>query len=120
MSLKLTKEILAACYESLRACPPIRGWKLPPASVIRFSVSRSKSEQGHYTRYVRSQEHFISISGAVIGRYHALAEVMAHEMIHLAQAIRKEETAGAQHNADFKRKAARVCRLLGFDPHLFC
>lgn len=117
--LHLTREILAGVYDALRVCQPFRGWKMPPASEIKFEVSRSTTEEGHYTRYVRTDRHFISVSGALIGRYQALVEVMAHEMIHLHQAVVRKETS-AQHNADFRRKAKRVCAVLGFDPHLFC
>ena len=63
--------------------------------------------------------HFICISRARTTTYAALTETMAHEMIHLLQAVKRLETR-AQHNADFKRRAARVCSVLGFDESVFC
>lgn len=117
--LHLDREILAGMYEALRVCPPFRRWRLPPASDIRFVVSRHKDREGQYTRILRTDKHFIYVSTVRIGHFDSLAIVMAHEMIHLEQAIAKKETRG-EHNADFRRKAARVCKTLGFDPRLFC
>ena len=117
--MHLDKEVLAGVYESLRICQPFRRWRLPPASDIKFVVTKQRDREGDYTRIVRTQQHFISVSGARISHYDSLAIVMAHEMIHLEQAVSKRETRG-EHNADFRRKAARVCKVLGFDPRLFC
>lgn len=119
MKLHLTPVILAGVYESLRVCPPFARWKLPPAEDIEFRVSQHKDREGHYTRYVGTDHHFIYVSGARIGYFDSLAIVMAHEMIHLCQAVKKTETRG-EHNADFRRKAAQVCATLGFDPKVFC
>ena len=44
---------------------------------------------------------------------------MAHEMIHIRQAIRGTTTANTQHNAEFHRIADRVCRIHGFDRKAF-
>jgi len=118
-ALHLDREILAGVYDSLRVCPPFRGWRLPPAASIRFVVSKKKDREGEYTRIIGTQTHFISISSARISHFDSLAIVMAHEMIHLHQAIAKLETRG-EHNADFRRRAVRVCKVLGFDPRLFC
>jgi len=43
---------------------------------------------------------------------------LAHEMIHLVQAIHKSDNKN-QHNAEFKRLAKRVCHLHGFDYKAF-
>jgi hypothetical protein len=43
---------------------------------------------------------------------------MAHEMIHLHQRVTGMENS-AQHNAAFRKLAAHVCRLHGFDPKAF-
>lgn len=120
MSLKLTPAILAGVYESLRLCPPFVRWKLPPCEDIGFQVTRHRDREGHYTRYVGTDHHFICVSQAHIVRYDALSAVMAHEMIHLAQAIHKTEPKHTGHNADFKKRAQRVCKVLGFDGLTFC
>ena len=119
MKLKLSPVILAGVYESLRLCAPLARWKLPPGEDIKFIVSRHTDREGQYTRRVGTSEHFISVSEVRIAHFDSLAIVMAHEMIHLAQAVLKLETRG-EHNADFRRRAALVCKTLGFDPHIFC
>lgn len=117
--MNLTPDILAASYEALRVCAPFVRWGLPAHSHLKFQVTRHKDREGHYTRYIGTSEHFICVSSARIAHYHSLSEVMAHEMIHLVQAVKKLESKG-EHNADFKKRAGVVCRTLGFDPHLFC
>ena len=119
MSLVLNREILAGLYASLRLCPPFRRWALPEAGAVRFVVTRHKDREGHYTRIQRTDKHYICVSNARIGHFDSLAVVMAHEMIHLCQAVSGHETR-AQHNADFRRRAALVCKTLGFDPNIFC
>lgn len=119
MKLTLTPTILAGAYESLRLCPPFARWKLPPSEDIEFQVTWHRDREGHYTRYVRTDHHFICISQAHIVKYDALAAVMAHEMIHLVQAVRKTEPKHTGHNADFKARAKRVCDVLGFDWQTF-
>src|SRR3954464_13913704 len=118
-SLQLTPDILSAVYESLRICPPYLRWGLPPSEDISLLVTAHRDREGHYTRYVGTDRHFLCVSRARIGHYHSLAVVMAHEMIHLLQAVKKTETR-AEHNADFRRRAVLVCRTLGFDPKTFC
>jgi len=66
-----------------------------------------------------ASRHYLCVSRYSIGHYDSLAVVMAHEMLHLLQAVKKTETR-AQHNADFRQRAAVVCRILGFDPKTFC
>jgi hypothetical protein len=119
VSLRLSPAILASVYEALRVCPPFRRWKLPPADAIKFRVMNYSTHEGHYTRVVRTDRHEIGVSGVRIGHFDSLAIVMGHEMIHLYQAVAKLETRG-EHNADFRRRAALVCKTLGFDPRLFC
>jgi len=119
VKLTLTPVILAGVYESLRVCPPFSRWGLPPAEDIEFRVMKYRDREGQYTRYVGTDHHIIDVSAARIAHYDSLAIVMAHEMIHLVQAVRRLETR-VMHNADFRRRAAQVCNTLGFDPHLFC
>lgn len=119
MTLPLTPARLAATYECLRAFPPFCKWKLPPAGEMKFRVTRHADREGHYTRYVGTAKHIICISSRNIGFFNSLAEVMAHEMIHLKQGVAKTETPNTQHNAEFRRHAEHVCRLFGWDPKTF-
>lgn len=117
--MNLTSEVLSAQYEALRICPPFCRWKLPPQEDIKFRVTKHKDREGEYTRYIGTNSHFICVSNNRIAHYDSLAVVMAHEMIHLLQAVRKLETRG-EHNADFRQRASLVCKTLGFDPNVFC
>jgi len=120
MSLSLTPDSLEAMYDCLRAFPPFSKWKLPQGKDIhQFRVSKRKDQEGHYTRYVGTDKHIISISVSRIGHFNSLAQVMAHEMIHLKQGISKTETPNAVHNAEFWRIAKSVCKRFGWDEKTF-
>lgn len=55
-----------------------------------------------------------------ISHFENVAKAIAHEIIHVAQFLNGETTGTNIHNADFKRKAARVCKEMGWDPKEFC
>lgn len=118
MALRLTHENLPAAYEYLRACEPFRRWNLPEADEVGFEVSRRRDRYGHMSGDLRTPGAVLAISEVNVGSTHRLMEVMAHEMIHLRQHLRKTETR-AQHNAEFKRLAAQVCAQHIFDPKSF-
>jgi hypothetical protein len=111
--LRITPERLAGVYEMLRSFPPFSGWKLPPSSEVGFHVS--KTDRWHAAWWMDGQTHHIEVSYKKHGHLHSLVASMAHEMIHARQRIAKTETKGAEHNAEFKRLAAIVCRSFGFD-----
>lgn len=112
----ITPAMLETAYEFLRATAPFRAWKLPPADEIEFRVSRDPATYGRYWR--RGAQHVIELSARNIGHTATLMLTMAHEMIHLHQALRKSAGA-AQHNAEFARLAERVCKAHGFDLKAF-
>lgn len=118
MTLPLTSDTLAAAYDFLRATPPFNRWNMPAGENVVFKVIRSASLRGRYYFVPARRRHCIEVSSASIGHTHSLVEVMAHEMIHL-----HEEQVGAvtraQHNAAYRKWAARVCAIHGFDPKLF-
>jgi hypothetical protein len=113
--LHLTPDILAGAYDYLRVCPPFRRWKLPPSDEIEFIVTQVLKPQACYEKYRHENRHAISVSNRRIGTSANLIDVMAHEMIHLYQAITKTETPNTEHNAEFDRLARIVCRHHGFD-----
>ena len=117
VTLPLSPHMLAAVYDFLRECPPFKAWKLPHSDEIAFEVVRDPTLHGYYQR--TKQQHRIGVSSAAVGQTNSLIEVLAHEMIHLRQAIAKTETHGAQHNAEFRRIGQLVCRLHGWDSKMF-
>lgn len=118
MRLRLTPDILAAAYTYLRECAPFKGWRLPESDDLAFSVTRHKDRFSHMQGECRSTNAEIAVSEIKVGCTRVLMEAMAHEMIHLQQHLRKMDR-GGDHNADFKRRAGRVCIIHGFDPKTF-
>lgn len=116
MTLPLTSSILEAAYELIRATPPFDGWNLPDGDEIVFKVTRSNRHMGEY--YFRNGKHHIAASSNIVGHTHTLIALIAHEAVHLHQKLACMETKG-QHNAAFKKLAARVCKIHGFDPKVF-
>lgn len=120
MKLPLTPQMVVAAYEYLRTTPPFCSWKLPHSDDIEFRVTRHADREGHYTRHVRSNDHFIVVSGKVIKATDALMQVTAHEMAHLRQALTKRESRTKyMHNADYWRMAERICTVHGWDTAAF-
>jgi hypothetical protein len=117
MTLKLTPEVLAAAYEFLCTTDPFKNWGLPDGDEIVFKVAKSKDLHGWHT--VKRGKHHIAISAAGVGHTTSLIQTMAHEMIHLYETIAKLTPSNVQHGAAFKKLAARVCRIHGFDPKTF-
>ena len=117
MTLKLTPERLAAVYDMLRTFPPYCRWGLPPASEVKFHVS--KTTQHHAAWWIDSNKHHIEVSANKHGWMASLISTMAHEMIHVRQRIAKTETSGVDHNAEFRRMVPSVCQRFGFDPKQF-
>ena len=117
MTLHLTPDMLAAAYEFVATLPPFDKWGLPSADNVEFMVTRDKTTFGQYGPGA-TVRHRIYISNATIGSPSRLVETMAHEMLHLRQAVRKTANK-AQHNAEFIRLAEQICRLHGYDAKAF-
>jgi hypothetical protein len=116
MTLRLNKEMLAACYDFVVACPPFDRWNLPPSEDVVFKVIRSNTTRGWYT--FKNGRHTIAISQNCVGHTISLLSVMMHEVLHLHQKHNCLETS-AMHNAAFQKDALRICKIHGFDPALF-
>jgi hypothetical protein len=119
LTLPLTKEMCAGMYDYIRTTPPFRNWNLPEAEEVVFRVTRDPGRKGHYRRdrYGRRE---IAVSIASIGYTGSLAEVMAHEMIHLHEdMVGILYKSNAEHTRFFRRNAEIVCKFHGFDPRLF-
>lgn len=108
--LHITPEILAAAYTFLRTTRPFNRWKLPPAEMIKFKVTRSTADAG----YCSKRE--IGISQMCSGHTNSMLATMSHEMIHLHL---DERGVRSHHGADFKRCAALVAKVHGFDDRRF-
>lgn len=108
MSFPLSPEHLAHMYECLRQLPPFTEWKLPESDAVKFRTP-AITDYGEF-RY----PNIITVSSMKHGHFDRLMETLAHEMVHYAQALKGTDNK-AQHNADFKRRAKRVCSFFGWD-----
>lgn len=117
MTLPLHPDMLASAYDYLRTTPPFRGWRLPDSDDVIFKVANSNTHFGWYDR--KKGQHTLAVSRKAVGHTVTLMASMAHEAIHLHQAIAGLETPGTQHNANFKKLAKQVCKYHGFDPNEF-
>lgn len=111
--LALTPARLAAVYDMLRAFPPFDRWRLPPGKDVKFRVLRRKDFQAQW--WIEGDRHHIDVCAPKHYRIDNLAATMAHEMLHVRQRLNGTETRGAEHNVEFNRLAALVCKKLGFD-----
>lgn len=114
MTVPLTPDTLAAAYDYLRTTPPFKGWRLPPADEVGFHVVVDPSYSADFS--MQDGLPLIRVSVANNGLTTTLLATMAHEMIHLRQHMTGDRE---HHGPRFKRAAARICRVHGFDPKVF-
>lgn len=121
MTIPLTKETLMAAYDYLRTTPPFNKWNLPEPEDMVFKLIKDPHHYGWHEAMGRKgkQKHSIAISLATVGHTSTLITTMAHEMVHLHQAMTGQATSGVQHNAAFKKAILSVCKHHGFDPKAF-
>jgi len=103
---------LVAVYDCLRVLPPFSSVKFPDADELQF---KAVPRPDICAEFIEWDPHIITVSTLKTSHLDTLMQSMAHEMVHLWQSI--DGTVGkAQHNANWKKKAARVCREMGWDP----
>lgn len=120
MTLPLTRETLEACYEFLKTTKPFLAWNLPDGEDVKFTVCKMSDTFAQYRWDGR--RHTISVSSNAVGHTATLIRAMSHELIHLhLEATGMESRGGTKntHNAAFRKFAAQVCKLHGFDPKAF-
>jgi hypothetical protein len=113
--MHLSPDMLESAYAFLLTTPPFRRWKLPHADEVEFRVLVDEDVMGHFMQYVATGAPIISISTTKIDHTINLISTVAHEMVHLKQAIDKTDTPDVEHNDEFKRLAKLVCKHHGYD-----
>lgn len=115
MTLHVTPEIIERCYDFLRAIPPFKAWRLPPADEVEFGVTLHHDREADHdvAGPVRGRQHSMRVSDYHVNTVDALVQAVAHEMIHAKQMSAHAGKRG--HNAEFKRLAAKVATLGGWD-----
>lgn len=119
LGFHLTPFNLEAAYALLLTAPPFRAWRLPPPDQVEFKVSATRERMAGCAKYRYKDQWEIDVSSRFVSTLANLIECMAHEMIHLRQMVRKTETKGVEHNAEFRKLAKQVCARHGFDPKRF-
>lgn len=120
MSLPITPEMMERAYGYLRSCPPFRRWKLPLPHEVKFRVKKSMRNYAEYQW--DGKRHTITLSTDGIGHTLTLLLYMAHEMIHLyleEKGWESRKSGPDCHNARYRKFAAQVCRIHGFDYKAF-
>lgn len=117
MSFVLTRDTLRAAYDLLQETQPFCRWNLPDSDDVVFRVARSHNNFGWHT--FDGVQHGIAISAATVGTLDTLLKTMAHEMIHVHEHSTRSCKSNTEHSAAFKRWAAQVSKIHGFDPKSF-
>lgn len=115
MSFPLHPKHVAAMYDCIRVLPPFDKFKLPESDEIEF---RTPARADVFGEFQEGKPHVITISSARHSHTFTVMLTLAHEMLHLYQALQKTDNKN-QHNAEFKRLAKRVCSLNGWDYKAF-
>ena len=111
--LHITPQMIEGAYDYLRKTPPFSRWRLPDSDDVEFHVTRDGTTWGDV---VDVPVWRLRVSGKLIGHTGTLMALVAHEMCHIRQIMRKQRPT---HGTTFQRLAAQVCRYHGFDPKLF-
>lgn len=114
--INVTPQQCAAVYDMLCTLPPFNSIpNMPTAEEIEW---RCVNRMDIYGQYQALDPHVITVSTALVGHLETLIKVIAHEMVHLWQVMDLSVTK-AQHNANWYKKARKVCNSLGYDPRSF-
>jgi hypothetical protein len=127
--MKLTPAILRQCYELLRETPPFDRWHLPAATEIKFKVRDYAGRYGlcetdwKKRRYHETQRSQITISSRTVHTLERLMRVMAHEMIHVRQAVTAKsgtdhKRSAPHHGADFMEMQSQIAKHHRWDDPL--
>lgn len=112
--LHVTPEMVEATYELLKLTKPFRGWKLPAADEVVFSVMWTERFSADYA--FENGRHHIRVSGKKHRTLGSLIPTVAHEMCHMRDELK---CVRSHHGASFKRMADQVCRYHHFDRGQF-
>jgi hypothetical protein len=116
--IDLHPDHVAAMYDCLRSFDPFKRWRLPLAEAVEFHIRKIPADAWYQTYPREMESHAIFVNPYRHGYFNSLAMVTAHEMIHLHQRIAKLDR-GGEHNADFRKKAKRICEIHGWDVKQF-
>lgn len=118
MTLPLTPTNLRAAYDFLASTAPFKDWNLPDGEDITFKVLRRRDTDAQID--TNKNKVTIAVSAGRNGHTATVLLSLAHEMIHLHETRCKIRWRGVEHHGRaFRKWAAEVCEVHGFDPKLF-
>jgi hypothetical protein len=117
MAFVLSTDMLKAAYDLLCTTPPFRTWNLPDSDDVVFKLNRSKTMSAY--QIFDGTRHTIGVSIACISTLDLLNRYMAHEMVHVHEANVRQGRNDVGHSAAWRKWAAQVCRIHGYDPMAF-
>lgn len=119
MTLRLTPDAIAACYDFLRLTAPFNKLKLPESDDLEFRVTRHKDRFGHFDdRDGKAPWKNIAISEIFVKSCPDLTATLSHEMCHVALHVGGDPN-WDKHGQAFKSLARRVCKVHGFSFDTF-
>lgn len=113
----ITHTLLENLYTMLRSTPPFNRWKLPEADAVGFVVTHNKERCGQF-HGDGLESNDIEISAALHETIASVTITMAHEMVHLHEAL-KFKRKDVRHGAFFHHCADLVCKDHKFDRLVF-
>lgn len=102
-------------YELVRTLPPFSKWGLPEADEVEFHISGFRDKHGDYSK----DPHTIRLSRHSTAHLNTALEVMAHETLHMAQAILRIAPKHEGHDAWFREKWVHIAKDYGWDAKKF-
>lgn len=114
--MKVTKNLLAACYNLLLETPPFNRWVLPPAHEVRFDVAALRGAVADYE--YKEGVHILRASSRYVSQIQTLLPYVAHEIVHMRVTLKHPKERG-HHGANWKRLARLVCKHHGWDERHF-
>jgi hypothetical protein len=107
----LTPEYLATLYTAFKQIYPFNEYPLPPASKVKFVITKTRARYGRFD----SINMAIEISSSSCGHFNTVLAVLLHEMVHLSLFIIKDD-GWNRHGTSFHKLKAKYAHMYNLDP----
>ena len=107
----LIPQNLAILYTAYKQIYPFNEYPLPPASKIKFVITKTNARYGRFD----STNMAIEISSKSCGHYNTVLAVLLHEMVHLALYVTKTD-GWNRHGSAFLKLKHQYAHMYSLDP----
>ena len=107
----LTPEYLAILYTAYKQLHPFDEYSLPPATKLKFIITKSKARYGRFD----PESMAIEISSVSCGHFTTIISVLLHEMTHLTLYVTKDP-GWARHGKSFWAIKHKYAAFYNLDP----